>query len=236
MLTPENVPSSALHHTVRYDVQSCDFTFGGEEEKMWFQGSGELQGWKGNSHYRTGWGLGKHRVQSGVDMLFFSNLVTFLSCTLGGGSHPPKVSSSVHVSWLSFLGICCIFIYVELFAFRIVQRGNLQSGCKKVIWQFIFRAALLPAACFKLNLWHKDIHHFNCMLLFSQAQICFILFSFSCGGRLPPPNTHCLPWKKEKKKKRPKIFPHISPNQTLFIVKEFITPKCLVFQCCIFGS
>ena len=43
----------------------------------------------------------------------------------------PKLVLSVHVSWLGFLGIHCIFIYVELFAFRITWMGNLQSGCKK---------------------------------------------------------------------------------------------------------
>lgn len=62
-----------------------------------------------------------------------ANLVAFLICRMGGGSHPSKVSSFLFMfPWLSFLGICCIFIYVELFAFRFARRGNLQSGCKKL--------------------------------------------------------------------------------------------------------
>lgn len=85
-----------------------------------------------------------------------------------------------------FLGIHCIFIYVEL-QHRITWMES-AIWLQKVIWQFIFRAALLPAACFKLNLWHEGIHHFNCMLLFGQAQICFIFFSFLlCFFLLPTP-------------------------------------------------
>lgn len=63
--------------------------------------------------------------------------------------------------------------------FQNCTEGESEIWLQKVIWQFIFRAALIPAAFFKLNLWHQDIHHFNCMLLFSQAQICFIFFFLS---------------------------------------------------------
>lgn len=120
-------------------------------------------------------------------------------------------------SWHIYLcGVIC---------FPNCMAGESAIWLQKVIWQFIFRAALLPAACFKLNLWHKDIHHFNCVLLFSQAQIRFIFFFLSPMGFFfffPEP-----PFKKAK---------NISLNQALFIVKEFLTLRLLVFQCCIFGS
>lgn len=95
-----------------------------------------------------------------------------------GAAVPWKLLSSLPVSWLGVLESYCMFTCVELLAFRIARGGGGESEIwlRKVIWPFISRTALLPTACFKLNLWHQGIHHFNCMFLFSQAQICFVLF------------------------------------------------------------
>lgn len=114
-------------------------------------------------------------VWGSTDLPYFVNTVTFLSGRVGGGSRPPNVSSFStpslgQVSW-EFVAYLC-----GVTCFQNCTEGESEIWLQKVIWQFIFRAALIPAAFFKLNLWHQDIHHFNCMLLFSQAQICFIFF------------------------------------------------------------
>lgn len=86
---------------------------------------------------------------------------------------------SVHVSLAEFPGNLLHIYLCWVICFQICTEGESAIWLQKVIWLFIFRAALPPTACFKLNLWHKNIHHFNCRLLFSQAQSCFIFFFLS---------------------------------------------------------
>ena len=98
---------------------------------------------------------------------------------MGGGSRPPKISSFCSCFLAGFPGNSLHIYLYGVISFQNYTEGESAIWQQKVIWQFIFRAALLPAACFKLSLWHKGIHHFNCMLLFSQTQICFIFFFLS---------------------------------------------------------
>lgn len=148
-----------------------------------------------------------------TDLPDFANLVAYLCCRMGGGSRPLRVSSfsSGPFVWVFWEFVACLFTWSYLLSE--LHRGESEIWLQKVIWQFIFRAALLPAACFKLNLWHQDIHHFNCMLLFSQAQICLIFFFFSpvVWGGVPPHTPH-PPLKKKKSL--------TSPDQALFIIKR----------------
>lgn len=118
-------------------------------------------------------------MQGGSVLPSCANVVPFLSCRMGGGSRPPKISSFCSCFLARFPGNSLHIYLCGVICFQTYTEGESAIWLQKVIWQFIFRAALLPAACFKLNLWHKGIHHFNCMPLFSQAQICFIFFFLS---------------------------------------------------------
>ena len=99
----------------------------------------------------------------------------------------PKLVLSVHVSWLGFLGIHCIFIYVELFAFRITWMGNLQSGCKKWFGNLFsglpFFQQLVSTSGTKAS-----IILIACYCLARHKFVSFS-FPFSCGFFLfsPPP-------------------------------------------------
>ena len=115
-------------------------------------------------------------ARGSADLPDFANSVAYLSCRMGGGGHPLEISSFSSGLLAGCSGNLLHVYLCGAIRFQSCTEGASEIWLQKVIWQFIFRTALPPAACFKLHLWHQDIHHFNCMLLFSQAQICFILF------------------------------------------------------------
>lgn len=118
-------------------------------------------------------------VPGSLDLPDFANLVTYLSCRVGGGSCPLQVGFFSSGLLAGFAGHVLHVYSCGVISLQNCMEGESEIWLQKVIWQFIFRTALLPAACFKLNPWHQDIHHFNCMRLFSQAQICFFFFLLS---------------------------------------------------------
>jgi hypothetical protein len=129
---------------------------------------------------------------------------------VGAVSHPNLILS-IHISWLGFLGICYMFVNVELFAFGIAQ-GESAAWQEKVIWHFISRAALLPEACFKLN---PDTKISIILIVYNRfVRHKFVFFfPFFHGGRLfcvITPQPSLFYHKKEKKRK--KKAKNISPN------------------------
>lgn len=159
-------------------------------------------------------------------MCLFSNLV-----------HIPKIQDGWGQSATRFLAECPENLlgihWCRVICFQNCTGGQSAIWLQKVIWQFIFGAALLPATCFKLNLWHKDIHHFNCMLLFSQALICFIFFFlFSLGRRLLF-WFFFFRWSTITKKKSKTYFPE---SNTFYSQGVYSTELSGFFWCGIFGS
>lgn len=141
-------------------------------------------------------------VRGDIDLPSSANSVTFPGCRMGGGRLPPKVSSFSSRFLAEFPGNLLLIYLCGVICFQNCTEGGSAIWLQKIIWQFIFRAALFPAACFKFNLWHRDIHHFNCMLLFSQAQICFVFFFLS-----PVVWVFCFFFPLVYHLKKPKIFP-----------------------------
>ena len=107
----------------------------------------------------------------------------------------PKLVLSVHVSWLGFLGIHCIFIYVELFAFRITWMGNLQSGCKKWFGNLFSGLPFFQQLVSNSTSGTKaSIILIACYCLARHKFVSFS-FPFSCGFfLLPPPPPHPCFW------------------------------------------